>query len=325
MPRFDFVSSAPFLSSMLAIACSQNANESANAFCSAAFVVVLFSMPVTDGFMPLALAPGAYDSPALSPDGRQVVLTVRDTTGEHIWVYDIARGTLGKRTFDGVDDKFPIWTRDGTFLTFTRGPNPGFVGLMRVRADGSGSVEPLVTAAQLPGNNIAGSWSADGRLLTIMSGTDVVVRDADGVFHPTLTTGANEREARFSPNGQWFSYRSNETGRWEIYVQSYPPGNGKWQISADGGAQAMWAPSGRELFYQNGNRMIAVEVELGTAFKAGTPRVLFEMPLALSGADDPSRYAVTPDAQRFLVLTTEKAEASTSPVTVVLNWARALK
>ena len=90
----------------------------------------------------------------------------------------------------------------------------------------------------------------------------MVVRDADGVFHPTLTTAANEREARFSPNGQWFAYRSNETGRDEVYVQSYPPGNGKWQISTDGGAQAMWAPNGRELFFLNGNRMMVVDVEL---------------------------------------------------------------
>jgi Tol biopolymer transport system component len=275
----------------------------------------------------LALAPGVYDSPALSPNGQQVVLAVRDTTGEHIWVYDLARGTLGKRTFDGPGDNFPIWSRDGTFLTFTRGPSPGFIGpLMRVRADGSGTTELLVSEEHLQGNKVAGSWSADDRLLTIQHVANVVVRDADGVFHPTLTTAANEREARFSPNGQWFSYRSNETGRWEVYVQSYPPGNGKWQISTDGGAQAMWAPNGRELFFLSGNRMMAADVELGSAFKAGTPRVLFEMPLAQTALDDPSRYAVTPDAQRFLVLTTAEEKGATQPpLTVVLNYAQALK
>ncbi len=281
------------------------------------------------GITPLALAPGVYDSPALSPNGQQVVLAVRDTTGEHVWVYDLARGTLGKRTFDGPGDNFPIWSSDGTFLTFTRGPSPGFVGpLMRVRADGSGTTELLVSEAQLEGNKVAGSWSPDGRLLTIQHGANVVVRDADGVFHPTLTTVANEREARFSPNGRWFSYRSNETGRWEVYVQSYPPGNGKWQISTDGGGQGMWAPNGRELFFLNGNRMMAADVELGSAFKAGTPRVLFEMPLGETARDDPSRYAVTPDAQRFLVLTTAEGEkgATTTPLmTVVLNYAQALK
>ena len=200
--------------------------------------------------------------------------------------------------------------------------------LLRVRADGSGPAEPLVTDAQLPGSKVATSWSPDGRLLAIQSGQNVVVRDAEGVFHPTLATSAAEREARFAPDGQWFSYRSNETGRFEVYVQSYPLGNGKWLISTEGGAQAMWAPSGRELFYKNGNRMMVVDVELGTTFKASTPRVLFEMPLPESSAGDPSRYGVTPDAQRFLVLTTAEGAsgaATTPQITVVLNYAQALK
>jgi len=278
------------------------------------------------GVTPLALAPGAYADPALSPDGQQVVLTVRDGTGSHIWVYDIARGTLGKRTFEGADDNYPIWTRDGRFLTFSSGS--GAVGLLRVRADGSGTAEPLVTDAQLPGAKIPTSWSADSRLLAIANGSDVVVRDSDGSLHPTLTTGAYEREARFSPDGHWLAYRSNETGRDEVYVQSYPLGHGKWQISTDGGAQGMWAPNGRELFYQNNNRMMVVDVELGATFKAATPRVLFEMPLPERTAGDPARYAVTPDAQRFLVLTTAEGEtgaAATPQITVVLNYAQALK
>jgi Tol biopolymer transport system component len=277
------------------------------------------------GVTPLALAPGAYDSPALSPDGRQIALSVSDATGSHIWVHDIARGTLGKRTFDGAADGFPIWSRDGTFLSFAAG---GLSSLMRVRADGSGPAEPLVTVAQLLGTQVATSWSPDGRLLAIQSGPNVVVRDAEGVFHPTLTTGAYEREARFAPDGQWLAYRSDETGRDEVYVQSYPPGHGKWQISTDGGAQAMWAPNGRELFYKSGNRMMAVDVELGAAFKASTPRVLFEMPLPESSPGDPSRYGVSPDAQRFLVLTTaegEKGAAATPPINVILNYAQALK
>jgi Tol biopolymer transport system component len=277
------------------------------------------------GTTPLALASGFYDSPALSPDGQQIVLIVRDATGSHLWVYDIARGTLGKRTFDGRDNSLPIWTRDGKFLTFGRSGS-----LMRVRADGSGTAEPLVTDAQLPGVKVATSWSPDSRLLALQSGQpgDVVVRDADGTLHPTLTTSAGEREGRFSPDGRWLAYRSNETGRWEVYVQSYPQGRGKWQISTDGGGQGMWAQTGRELFYKRGNQMMVVDVELGAAFKAGTPRVLFDMPLPDRAPDDPDRFGVTPDAQRFLVLTTETAEktaASPPTITVVLNWAQALK
>jgi Tol biopolymer transport system component len=280
------------------------------------------------GATPVALAPGAYADPALSPDGRQIALTVADATGAHIWVYDIARGTLGKRTFE-TNDNFPIWSRDGTFLTFTRGRPPSIVGpLMRVRADGTGSAEPFVTDAQLAGLKIATSWSPDGQLLAIQSGSDVVVRDAEGVVHPTLTTGAYEREGRFAPNGRWLAYRSDETGREEVYVQSYPPGNGRWQISTDGGAQAMWAANGRELSYQSGNRMMVVDVDLSATLKAGTPRLLFEMPLPERDLGDPGRYGVTADAKRFLVLTSvtgDKGIAPTPPLTVVLNYAQTFK
>jgi eukaryotic-like serine/threonine-protein kinase len=279
---------------------------------------------------PLALAPGVYEAPALSPDGQHIALTVRDATGAHVWVHDIARGTLGKRSFDGRNDFAPIWTRDGMFLTFTMATTASATSVMRVRSDGSGPAEAVVADAQLPGWKVPTSWTPDGRLLALQSGAtavlaDVTVRDAVGVLHPALATSAGEGEARFSPVGQWLSYRSNETGRGEVYVQSYPLGRGKWQISTDGGAQAMWAQNGKELFYRSGNRMMVVDVELGATFKASAPRVLFEMPLPESTFGDPSRYGVTPDAQRFLVLTAAEEKAAAAPIHVVLNYAQALK
>ncbi len=249
-----------------------------------------------------------------------------DATGSHIWIYDLARGTLGKRTFEDWN-AYPLWSRDGQYVTFSRGL--GQLGpLMRVRADGSGQAEALVTDAQRPGMKIATSWSADGKLLAFQSVQDVVVRDATGALHPALATPAFEREGRFAPSGRWIAYRSNETGRDEVYVQSYPTGGGKWQISTDGGAQPMWSPTGRELFYKNGNRMMVVPVDAGTTFTPGTPRMLFEMPLPERTPGDPSRYVVTPDAERFLVLTTVPAESGsrpTRPINVILNWTAALQ
>lgn len=279
---------------------------------------------------PLSLAPGAYEDPSLSPDGRQLALAIHDadrTDGaSSIWVYDIERGALGKRTFEGAN-AYPIWTRDGQYVTFTRGPS--LAGpIMRVRADGSGQPENLVTDAQRAGLKVATSWSADGQFLAFQSGRDVIVRDPNGRLQPALTTPAFEREGRFSPNGRWMAYRSDETGRDEVYVQPYPPGAGKWQISTDGGAQPMWAPNGKELFSKNGNRMMAVDVEVGTTFKASSPRALFEIPMALRDAGDPSRYGVTPDAQRFLVATPvidESAGQSSPLLQVVVNWQSAKK
>jgi Tol biopolymer transport system component len=271
------------------------------------------------------LPPGLYDDPALSPDGRQIVLTITDGAGSHIWVYDIVRGTLGKRTFEGTNN-FPIWSRDGQSLTFTRGV--GYIGpLLRVRADGTGQTETLVTDEQQPGMKIATSWSADGKILAFQRGYDVIVRDDKGALHPALATPAYEREGRFAPNGRWMSYRSNETGRDEVYVQTYPPGGGKWVISTEGGTQAMWAENGRELFYKNGNKMMAVDVETGNTFKAGVPHLLFQLPFPERTPGDPSRYAVTPDGKRFLLMTTASDESSrtTPPINVVLNWQEELK
>jgi len=272
------------------------------------------------GLAPLALPPGAYGAPGLSPDGRQIALSITDPSGTNIWVYDIERGTLGKRTFEGINN-FPLWTPDGQYVVFSRGPN--MIGpIMRVRADGSGSVETLVSDEQRPGSKIAVSWSPDGAQLSFQSGNDVFVREKDGAVGPALATPSREIEARFAPAGHWLAYNSNETGRPEVYVQSWPTGNGKWQISTDGGAQPMWSPRGNELLFKSGNRMIVVDVDIGATFKAGVPRVLFEMPMPERRPGDPARFIVSPDARRFLVLTTVPGDTAPviPPLNVVLNW-----
>ena len=270
---------------------------------------------------PLPLTPDTYGEPSLSPDGRRIAMAKTDASGSHIWVYDIERGTQGKRTFEGVN-AFPLWSPDGQFLTFSRGV--GMVGpLMRVRADGTGQPEALVTDAQRPGLKVATSWSADGQLLAFLSARDMFVRDAKGAVQPVLATPAYETEGRFAPGGHWLAYRSDESGRSEVYVQSYPTGGGKWQISVDGGAQPMWAPGGAELFYKSQNKMMVVAVEAGATFSVGSPKVLFEMPMPERTPTDPARYVVTPDAKRFLVLTTagdDAGKVSAPQINVVLNW-----
>jgi dipeptidyl aminopeptidase/acylaminoacyl peptidase len=267
---------------------------------------------------PVALPPGLYADPSLSPDGRQIALGLRDQSGDHIWVYDVARGTLGKRTFEG-SNAFAVWSRDGQYLAFTRGP--GFVGpVLRVRSDGSGQPETLVPDPKSTLGTILTAWAGDGRL-GFQRGQDVMVAEKDGAIRTVETGPGLQRELRFSPNGRWLSYRSNETGRDEIFVQG-SSGGGKWQISTEGGAQPIWSADGRELFYKNVNRMMVVPVEAGDTFTAGTPHVLFEMPLPERAAGDPSRFGVTPDGQRFLLLTTAGGQeaSAASPLSVVLNW-----
>ena len=269
----------------------------------------------------MPLAPSNYGDPALSPDGRHLALAIRDETGEHIWVYDIDRGSLGKRTFESTN-AFPIWSRDGRHLIFSRG-NASGGPLMRVAADGSTAAVEVTLNPQQQGQKIATSLSPDGTLMAVQRRQDVVVTEADGTVRETLASGAFEREGRFAPKGLWLAYRSNETGRDEVNVQSYPPGDGKWQISTQGGAQPMWNPDGRELFYKNGNRLMVVPVQLTPTFKPGVPRELFQIPLPERTTGDPSRFAVSPDGQRFLVTTTDATRpADDSAVHVILNWRR---
>jgi hypothetical protein len=158
---------------------------------------------------------------------------------------------------------------------------------------------------------VATSWSSDGRLLAFQNNQDVIVRDADGVLHPTVATAAYEREGRFAPGGRWLAYRSSVTGRDEVYVESYPPGGGKWQISADGGAQPMWSTSGRELFYKSGNRMMVVAVETGETFKAGPPRLALRRCARRSNSPPPN---VRIDPRCGCTAVTESGRGGSTPL-----------
>ncbi|GMR24389.1 MAG: hypothetical protein BMS9Abin37_2926 [Acidobacteriota bacterium] len=201
----------------------------------------------------VALPASAYNAPSLSPDGTQLALSLTDESGTNIWVYDIERGTLGKRTFEGAN-RFPIWTPDGSEIFYTTGT------LMRMRADGASGGEGL--GIEIPASNyqVPTSWSNVHRTLLYQYGSETwqLSLDEEAVKPFMIHEGATVREARFSPDERFVAYRSDETGRDEVYVVPYPGPGGKWQISTDGGAQPMWAPSGGELFYSSGDRMMVV-------------------------------------------------------------------
>jgi serine/threonine-protein kinase len=121
------------------------------------------------------------------------------------------------------------------------------------------------------------------------------------------------------------AYVSNESGPNEIYVQAYPGPGGKWQISTEGGTEPVWSRNGRELFYRNGNKMMAVDVATQPSFTGGKPRLLFEGPYVPTPATFPN-YDVSSDGQRFLMLKpSESAEAAPTQINVVLNWFEELK
>jgi len=139
-----------------------------------------------------------------------------------------------------------------------------------------------------------------------------------------LKPPSNETAPRFSPDGHWMAYVSDESGRWEVYVQPYPGPGGRWQISTEGGVEPVWNPSGRELFYRSGNRMMAVPVTLAAGFAAGKPEALFEGPWLRTPRTLPN-YDVSGDGKRFLVLKADDQDESAPEIVVVQNWYEELK
>jgi serine/threonine-protein kinase len=136
---------------------------------------------------------------------------------------------------------------------------------------------------------------------------------------PFLQTPAGESAARFSPDGRWLAYTSTESGRPEVYVQPFPGPGGKSQISTEGGTEPVWNPNGRELFYRQSDRMMAVDIVTQPALTAGRPRLLFEGPYLLSAGNLPA-YDVSPDGQRFLMVVESEQEEPPTQINLVLNW-----
>jgi len=270
---------------------------------------------------PLAAPPGAYGRQRISPDGRKVTV---EQDGQ-IWLYELARDTMTRFTFEGSNNFAPVWTPDGSRIAF-QSNNDGPPSVFWQKADGSGGMEKLTGSEY---TRFPKSWSADGQLLSFgeinpTTGYDIWVLDMkDRKAVPFLRTPFYEVGV-ISPDGRWMAYTSNESGRNEIYVQPYPGPGGKWQISTDGGMDVRWTANGRELTYRNGNKMMATDIATQPAFSAGKPRMLFEGPYVPS-SQLASFYDVSGDGQRFLMLKpTEQAQATTQ-IVVVQNWFEELK
>ena len=276
---------------------------------------------------PLPAPPRAYNYRArLSPDGRQIATHIT-ADQEDVWVYDISSQRLTRLTFEG-NNQFPIWTPDGKRITF-RATRGGLRNLWWKAADGSGPEEQLTSGdhSQTPD-----SWSPAGRFLAYrdahpVTRNDVWVLSAEGEHkaEPFLQTQFAEGRARFSPDGGWLVYESDESGRLEIYAQRLAGPKRKSQVSNEGGHSPVWLQNGQEVIYVNGNSLMTVDIQTEPTFRAGRPRLLFDVDPSLRGPSGRFHFDVTPNGERFLIVKEGELGQSRSQLNIVLNWSEELK
>jgi serine/threonine protein kinase/Tol biopolymer transport system component len=269
---------------------------------------------------------GNFVRPAISRDQNRIVAEKVDAKGIDLWVLDLLRGSTSRFTYDPAPDMFAVFSPDGQKIAFTSNRSGGF-GIYIKAATGVGIEELIQNVAGTTSLGVA-SWSPAGNVLLYNVLTGDAGWDAwalpltgDRKPYPVFNQKFDELRTRFSPDGHWIVYTSNETGRQEIYVQTFPVSGGKWQVSVNGGIEALWRGDGKEIFFNSlDGKMMAVDVKLSSTFEAGVPHELFQIPGAIAG----TRFVVASDGQRFLLPLTAKA-TERPRLTAVLNWTSDIK
>jgi Tol biopolymer transport system component len=271
---------------------------------------------------------------ALSRDGKLAAVSSRQQNNRDIWLADTARGVPTRFTLDRAVEGYPVWSPDGTQLVFSSNRD-GVENLYRKAVGNTASEEPLLKSEY---SKRAFDWSADGKFLLYSvldpkSNSDLWVLPMDGDRKPVpfLTGPYDETQGQFSPTPagapRWVAYSSAESGRYEIYVQSFPSPARQYRISTGGGEEPRWRGDGKEIYYTAPDgKLMAVEVKTTSQFEViGSPKALFQIRSYVRGRNQRNfRWAPTPDGQRFLVIS-EPEETAGSPITVVLNWEAAVK
>ncbi|MFI5279602.1 MAG: protein kinase [Gemmatimonadales bacterium] len=267
-------------------------------------------------------------SPRLSPDGKSVAFvrwTDINQNQRDIWVLDLAQHTRTRLTFDTTAN-LPVWSPDGRRIAYARYPGgvSDFAATTRmawVAADGSGAPDSLAAPA--------GRWAITGFLpggrgvlfygrATTVAKTEIYQMSVDGPPNARLVLGSafNNLAPSLSPDGRWMAYVSNESGRLEVYVRPFPGPGGRWQVSLEGGVEPLWSPTGREIFYRDGDRMLAATVRTQGGFEVGNRTQLFAGPYDQSGGVP--NYDVTRDGQSFFMF--QSVQGTEQLVMVMLNW-----
>jgi Tol biopolymer transport system component/predicted Ser/Thr protein kinase len=261
--------------------------------------------------------------PELSPDGTYVAATRSIQNNSDIWLIDIVRNGLTRLTFDAAVEVAPLWSPDRTRIAFSS-TKKGPYNLYLKPASGAGAEELVL---ETPDNTFAQDWSSNGQFILYgeadpKTGRDLWALPLTGTDRKPISiakTAFEELNGQFSPDVHWVAYETNESGRFEIFVQPFPVANGKWQVSTGGGTQPRWRADGKELYFvAPEGKLMAASITTIPAFAAGTPVPLFPVTLPPGLGANRQEYAVARDG-RFLV--NQPVESSAiPPITLILNW-----
>jgi len=273
---------------------------------------------------PLAMvspaAAGVAGHPDFSPDGKRLLFDRGQSRGvnDDMWSYDIARHSAARLTFGAGSNTPGTWSATGDRIYYYSRRQDQGSGIHEMASNGVGT-EKLLAAVDAHHAHA----SPDGRLLAFertasSGGGDLWTLPLSGGAKPEpLLTGQTYTHPRFSPDSQLFSYTSPETGRQEIYIQTIPPGGGKWAVSTTGGRESKWRADGKELYFLSGNRLMAAAItRRGAAVEVGEVKELFHHRMGSGGA---GHYAASPDG-KFFAISLVSDRAQDQPITLLLNW-----
>jgi Tol biopolymer transport system component len=281
---------------------------------------------------------GDYVDFRLSPDETRLAYSRVDagTQAPDVWVKDLRTDADRQLISTPLTEASPLWSPQGDELIYRSNMGSTINQLYRVPATGVGGPKLLLSDVQLrqleQATPIPTDWSRDGAYLvyhapTPKHGIDLwALSLSDGKVIPLRSTQtvSNELHGSVSPDSQWLAYASDESGRYDVYVQAFPEAKDRWTISTDGGSQPRWSPNGRELMYLRvDGTLMSVPINTAPSFAKGTPVALFKT--ALTGVDAYRlEYLPSADGKRILISTPIK-EVDRPAITVVLNWPTLLK
>jgi serine/threonine-protein kinase len=257
--------------------------------------------------------------PRLSPDGRRLAVTIGPSVAGQIWIYDLAGSAQPLRLTFQDHNLFPTWSPDGKRIVFIS--RAGSDQILSIPADGSATEPERVLATQTPA--VPRDWSPDGVFILFGEMRHLhLLHLTDGKARRWLQTPFAESDGRFSPDGQWLAYRSDQSGSPEVWVRPFPGPGAPVRVSSDGGGDAVWSRDGKELFYRNGLKILSARVVSDVAFRVEAPRTLFE------GGFDPGSergYDVAPDGRFVMIENEPNGNTTSASIVVVLNWTEELR